>query len=330
MYFKGIVPMFGSTFRRALLPLALALPLAVALTPGSARSFGTINGFGQNAEHEKITRLALAPLGFEPGTLDEIAGKTGTFGAVGAPDNPARGLITRTAAHCDGGDHLGVAGYPHGASEAQAMLLSCRQWTTDHLERAVRAAAGLLDAGGNIRDSEIPTFIPCVYDGGPGRAKCVVMDALGVTLHAAQEFYAHSNWTDRTAGAITIDNPPGLGQPGPADFMNPFAPAGFPAGLMSGCFEGIPEDLFCAGRVRHAVLNKDTGRIRLKAGAIGPGSTERASGNDNFARAVRAAVADSQQKWAYFEARVIVSYGTDRGNRIICAMKRDDPARTCR
>lgn len=313
-------------------PIALLSLLALALiaAPPAAHAFGTINSLGQNAEHEKITRLALGPLGFEPDTLDEIAGKTGTFGAVGAPDNPARGLLTRADAHCDGGDYLAVQGYPHPANAAQAALFACRDWTLAALETAVRAAAGLLDGNGNVRGSEIPGLIPCVYDGGPGRAKCEVLDAFGLALHAAQDFYAHTNWTDQTAGAISIENPPGLGQSGAADFINPFAPSGFPAGLMSGCFEGVPEGLFCSGRIRHEVLNKDKGRIRVKAGTVGAGNTARATGNDNFGRAVRAAIADSQQKWSYFEARVIASYGPERGNRMICAVKRDDPVRTCR
>lgn len=322
--------MFADAPRRRPARLALVLALALAALPWSASAFGTINSLGQHAEHEKITRLALAPLGFEPGTLDEIAGARGTFGAVGAPDNPARGLLTSSAAHCDGGDYLAVQGYPQAQGAAQAALYACRQWTFDAMETAVRAAAGLLDGNGRVRESEIPGFIPCVYDGGPGRAKCEVLDALGLALHAAQDFYAHTNWTDQTAGPLSLANPPGLGQPGPADFIDPFAPGGFPSGLMSGCFEGVPEGLFCGGRVRHEALNKDTGQIKVKSGAIGAGTTPRASGNDNFARAVRAAIADSQQKWAYFEARVIASYGTERGNRMICAIKRDNPAATCR
>jgi len=61
-------------------------------TPASG--FGTIDGAGQHAEHECITRAALAcPPGIESNgecseqdSLDQFAGRTGTFGAIGAPD----------------------------------------------------------------------------------------------------------------------------------------------------------------------------------------------------------------------------------------------------
>ena len=80
--------MSGHGFSRVQFPAALAA--VVCLTAWSAQAFGTANLLGQNAEHEKITRLALAGQGFERKSLDELAGKGGTFGAVGAPDNPAR------------------------------------------------------------------------------------------------------------------------------------------------------------------------------------------------------------------------------------------------
>ena len=71
------------------------------LAPQQAQAFGTISKLGQNVEHERITRQGLGPLGFGPLTLDEIAGKKGTFGAVGAPDRPNRGLMSLSEAHCE-------------------------------------------------------------------------------------------------------------------------------------------------------------------------------------------------------------------------------------
>ncbi len=52
----------------------------------------------------------------------EIAGKNGTWGAVGAPDNPARGLSGVKAAHCDGGDYFASAGYPQSQVAAATEL----------------------------------------------------------------------------------------------------------------------------------------------------------------------------------------------------------------
>ena len=76
-----------------LAPILAAGALLLAAAP-AAQAFGTINGLGQNAEHEKITRLALRCGGslsdrdcFGPRTLDVLAGKRGTFGMVGGPDS---------------------------------------------------------------------------------------------------------------------------------------------------------------------------------------------------------------------------------------------------
>ncbi len=294
-------------------------------------AFGTINGLGQSAEHEKITRLALQGYGFEPDTLDEIAGKKGSFGAVGAPDRPDRGLISGSSfAHCDNGDFLPVAGYPNSQAQAKAVLTSCQQWIFQNIDAAIVAAGALLDSRGRIDDSQIPTILSCVYNGRPGRAKCNVLEKLGLALHASQDFYSHTNWTDTNPSAPTsIANPPGLGNRGPAPWINQRNVA-FPNGLMSGCFEGVPESVFCGNRVRHDVLNKDKGRINLAAGSVGRGKTPRAAGNDDFAHAVIAAVQDSQSKWRAFESGVLTRYGQAKGQRIICAMIKDDPARTCR
>src|SRR5438067_7273412 len=79
------------------LPLSFAALLLAAFllyAPARGHAFGTINGLGQRAEHERIVRAALAcPPGvksdgscFEPRSLDQLAGHAGTFGAVGAPD----------------------------------------------------------------------------------------------------------------------------------------------------------------------------------------------------------------------------------------------------
>ncbi len=317
------------SFNRRVVAFALLIG-GVALAPIAAQSFGTINTLGQAAEHEKITRLALGPKGFQPKSLDEIAGKNKTWGAVGAPDNPARGLVTVSKAHCDNGDHMDIPGYPNSQAKAQATLTTCQTWISENLNAAVRAADVLVDANGKIRDKEIPTFFSCTYLGQPGRGKCNVLEALGLAMHAGQDFYSHTNWTDQPPTVpVTIENPPGLGNIAPAPWLNPRKGTAFPPGLISGCFVFKPESAFCPDRVRHAVLNKDEGPIDVATGAIGQGTTPRARGNDNFRRAVDAAIKDTQDKWTYFQERVVQQYGALRGNRMICAITNDDPVKSC-
>src|SRR4051794_33724814 len=95
---------------------------------GPVAAFGTINKAGQSSEHERITRIGLASSGFGPSTLDSLAGKSGTFGAVGAPDYPPRGFLLEDNAHCDNGDFLDVPGYPQTKALAQQHIESCRAW----------------------------------------------------------------------------------------------------------------------------------------------------------------------------------------------------------
>lgn len=302
----------------------------LSLLPRAVEAFGTINGLGQNAEHEKITRMGLSGLGIEAKTMSEIAGKTGTFGAVGAPDNPIRGLSSQKQAHCDGGDFLAIPGYAHSAAQAQAQLEQCRQWVISHLNEAVSDAGAILDGGGNIRSSQIPTILSCTYNGSKGRAKCNVLEDLGLALHAAQDFYSHTNWSDSAApGASSQRNPPGLNQVAPSPWLNPRLQPSFPPGLISGCYDGFPESSYCnegpGGRVKHEYLNKDKGQIDPSTGVIGAGSTDRGRVNNNFSKAVRAAVADTRQQWTYFEGRLREVY-PQRAKRILCAIKQDNPS----
>ena len=298
--------------RYVLAALGLALSLAFA---NHAAAFGTIRSLGQNAEHERITRAALAD--FAPLTLDEIAGKNGTFGAVGAPDHPMRGLMSRHEAHCDGGDYLATPGYGQAQAEAQRILESCRAWSFRWLEAAVAAAAPL------AAPTAQNTALECAFDGAEYAGKCAVLEYLGVALHASQDFYSHSNWSDRAAaGATGPRNPPGLGHEGRAPWFDPRAEAAFPAGLISGCYDGFPESFYCRGRVKHDALNKDKGPIG-DSGATGRGTTSRGRINGNFERAVAAAIADTADKWLYFQERVRAVYGEEAGARIICVVRSD-------
>lgn len=302
--------------------------LLVLLAPAAA-AFGTVSGLGQSAEHEAITRAALRDV-LAPETLDMLTGRRGSFGAVGAPDRPDRGMLTESDAHCDNGDHLDVPDYPQSAREARWPLEGCKTWIGVYLADAVQDAGRIvLSAEGGIVRNELPTTHACIFNGVSGRAKCDVLESLGIALHAAQDFYAHSNWTDQAAsGPITALNPPGLAQAGPVPWLDLRQDVPFPAGLISGCFMGVPESMFCAydngtPRVRHEVLSKDTGPIDPVSGAAGEGTTPRGAINGNFARAVAAATLQTTDIWMLFEEQVRAKYGEARGDLIICAMRND-------
>jgi hypothetical protein len=316
---------------------------AAILAASSAFAFGTIKGLGQNLEHERITRSAFACAGnvatddcFQKKTLDSLAGSPGNFGAVGAPDRGR--LLLRSEAHCDGGDYFGVPDYPQTKAQANANLAACRAWMASNLDQAVAAAAELLDAKGNIRDSQIPTFVSCTYAGSKkGRAKCNVLEHFGNILHAAQDFYSHTNWTDAADAKAPSSalNPPGLNKRGPAPYLDLRGGQQFPLGLVSGCFEAksaISEPKYCnygpnaAPRVKHLALNKDKGTIDPQ---IGAGTTDRGKINDNFRHAVEAAVADTKDKWATLKERLVAAYGADRAKKMICALTRDKPIKVC-
>lgn len=324
--------------------LIAATLLATSLVPVATHAYGTVRGMGQNAEHGRITRHALACDGqraadacFQPDTLNSLAGEEGSFGAVGAPDR-GRGMLT-SHAHCSAGDYLDIPGYPRSAAEAEASLTECRTQMISNLDHAVLDAAALLDEDGDIRGSQIPSYIDCVYAGSEhGRAKCNILAHLGLILHASQDFYSHSNWVDQpdTGLPVGIENPPGLGHSGPAPWLDlRQANPAFPNGLISGCFDNesfIGEERGCiygaAGehRVRHLNLAKDTGTIDPQ---IGNGSTERGAVGDNFHRSVEAAIEDSADKWATLRERLLATYGAQNGAMMICAITHDDPTDDC-
>jgi hypothetical protein len=315
----------------------VAVGLLALAAAGATWGFGTISGLGQNREHERITRHALncgdAGLGvtcFEAETLDELAGKSGAWGAVGAPDNPARGLLLSSEAHCDNGDWLPTPGYPHTQAAARANLIACRAGMNAHLDEGVRDASRLLDAAGRVDDSQIPTFFSCAFNGRKSRAKCDVIEDFGLLLHASQDFYAHSNWVDHAEpGPITLENPRGLGNAGPAPWLDLRRDAPFPNGLITGCFDAVSlvsPSRGCPGHVKHEHLNKDKGQIDP---TIGAGTTSRGKVDDNFKLAAEAAIVDTRDKWATFRERLLTTYGVTRGARMICAITHDNPVRTC-
>jgi hypothetical protein len=299
---------------------------ALGLVPGTAEAFGSIRYLGQHAEHEQITRMALGE--FEPLTLDELAGKPGRLGALESPDNPFRGLTSLSEAHCDNGDYLdsshipGAKIYPKPQATARKQLEACRSWIFKWLNQAVTEAAPLL------KDMSNKPRARCRFDGKSQDAKCRVLEALGIALHASQDFYSHSNWVDQSADTpINAENPPGLANEGRAPWLDPRSNTPFPDGLISGCYEGFPENFYCTHdgvlSIRHSALSKDNGLIDK-----GKGDTPRGRVKSNFSRAVAAAAADSKDKWAYVKERLIHIHGQASGARIICVLTHDTPA-TC-
>ncbi len=301
--------------------LALAGVAAVQLAPVPAHAFGTIGLLGQDHEHQKITRMALAGAGFGKVTMDRLAGTAWRFGAVGSADAPWHGLVYASEAHCDNGDYIATSGYPDRKAAAADALARCRDNIRKHLAKAVTYAGGVTDTSGLGLDCD---FNPSHEATG----RCRVLLELGLAFHTTQDFYAHTNWVDAVrAGPVSLADPQGLGQTGPAPWLVPDAASDMPDGLISGCWEGMVTGLRCRGRIDHGALNKDTGAIDMAAmpPAIGDGTTRR-SRDGAFRLAVEAARDDTLTKWTWFQEQVVVAYGQARGAQILCLIVNDAPS----
>jgi hypothetical protein len=313
----------------------------LASAPGSAAAFGTIDTGGQNREHERITRAALAcagdagsdPYCFEPKSIDYLAGHARAFGAVGAPDNDE---LSDATAHCDNADFL-AGGYPRTREQATASLVACVNHLRGRFGEGVASAEGLLDDQGRVIPDEVnfdPECNPREFE--ENRAKCASIEGFGRALHGAQDFYAHSNWADEADPTRPTgdDNPPGLNLPGPSpvlDLRSGMSPS-VPPDLTTGCFvvrdetPGVGE---CAQRVTHATLNKDRGLIDPGTGKTTGPTTPRGMVEDNFAKAVSGAIAETRRQWQDFQAELTARYGKEKGELMICAMTHDDPVNDC-
>ncbi|MDJ0614490.1 MAG: hypothetical protein QNJ29_12545 [Rhizobiaceae bacterium] len=313
------------------------------MATSNAFAFGTVSLLGQNTEHERITRIALECKTieqlncFEPRTLDSLAGKKGTFGAVGAPD-PGPTLF-RFFAHCSGGDFLPTFDYPRSKEKARQALELCRKYMIYHLNGALTRSEELLDEQGNLKTTEIPKAFPCGFaEKVDNRAKCQILKHLGAMLHAAQDFYAHSNWVDIANQNEPLGrfNPPGLEKRGPAPWLNlRISDPEFPEGLISGCggIDAVTDgEGGCTGRlgkkrVDHATLNKDNGDV-VPGSSVG--KTPRGRLNNNFRFAVDAAIEDTSDKWQTLIELLIATYGEANGHKMICIIVSDDAETTCK
>ncbi|MDO9223996.1 MAG: hypothetical protein Q7U20_09845, partial [Caulobacter sp.] len=195
---------------------------------------------------------------------------------------------------------------------ARAMLEKCRTYVFVWMEAAAVEAAMLVGPDLTIDASQALTATRCRFTDRERRAKCRVLKELGRAFHAVHDFYSHSNWTDPPRETVTLKTPPGLGHGEPAPWLESLD-AAFPEGLISGCYEPILPVRDCAGRVLHRDMNKDT--------AEDPNSAD-----GNYRRAIDVATEDTRRRWARFETRLIELYGAERGTRIACVVRNDDPA----
>ncbi|WP_030770968.1 hypothetical protein [Streptomyces sp. NRRL F-2664] len=320
----------GAVRRRAGPPTAafavLVVAALVALPGGPARAF-------TGEHHEDITRRALP---WQPATLAEMA--DARDGAVNADDK--RPYFDLGPLHCDNADYLAprhAPDYPRTRDRATTELVACVGTSVARFRNALRAADGLVDADGRVRTDQTDLSARCIWDERPAPAKCAVLEQLGRGWHPLEDFYAHSNWTDRAApGPIGTANPPGLGRTDVAPFFDIRRYSGMkdadwarevralvPEDLATGCYPDLdstgvrPAD--CAGRVAHnRDLNKDTpASVRSKTG-------------DNFRRATAAASAEISRQWKAFEAELRATYpDMRRGAQMVCALVHDDPAAAC-
>jgi hypothetical protein len=343
---------------------ALSAVLGALGIPGSAYAFGT-GGFGHN-EHEQITRAALQcfPPGepqssdspcFGPRSVAQLAGERGYFGAVENPDIDP-GQRGSAEAHCDNADYFKERLYPHSPSEAERQFQACVSYLTRRFDRGVSVAENMVAPKQQIaQQASLPSSNStrsdgrCLFsaDDGTGNAKCDVLLAFGRMLHGAEDFYAHSNWTDKTHTdpqkglLLGLDNPPGLDRTAPSPLLNftgkiPRLPLGF----TTGCYDNqqgppvyrdsnkLPGSA-CWQRVIHKYLTKEGGHIALDntTGHVTtrPGTGHYARGRiaGNYARAVSGGITEARHQWKSFRDALRVRY-PKQANFIICALTHDD------
>lgn len=326
--------------------IAVIVTVLVGSTPGSASAFGTIESGGQNREHERITRAALAcaeatgsdAACFAPRSMDLLAGHDREFGAVGSPDKDELSL---PAAHCDNVDFL-PGEYPQTREQATDALLNCVNQMRGRFREGVDSAEELLDADGQVVAGEVSLDPECRFGEAnsrraeDSRAKCATLEAFGRVLHGAQDFYAHSNWADSAdpTRPLGAENPPGLNLPGPSPVLDlrVDTPPDIPSELTGGCYalrDQVPGVGECEKRVTHAALNKDRGLIDPVTGETSDPTTLRGTVGDNFAKAVAGAIVESRRQWENFRSELTDRYGRDRAEMMICALTHDDPANDC-
>lgn len=295
-----------------------------------------------------------------------LAGNTPGFGRLTCPRSPGvicngavhaadfvitgGGSAFSSTSHCDNADYniIGASHYPQSRTTAQRALNQCIALFRARMRSALAFARGLVSNGKIPKSNEL-SLSGCNFSSSVTKedknAKCSVINQLGRAMHAAQDFYAHSNWTD-VAGGHTVTNPPGLGR-APTDlpiwfnvgsFSNPYAARTYtiPAGLVTGCDDTVAGSENCAGRITHSTLNKDsTSSERGKmttARHCPPVEVEEEFGEpiptacaSNFTLAFEAAQNQTSRIWTQFRQALRVKYGQRDGNLMVEALTRDIP-----
>ncbi|MFH8788277.1 hypothetical protein [Streptomyces roseoverticillatus] len=343
----------GSASRGARRPGRLVAALGItasallAVPATSAHAFGTYGSLGQNHEHERITRAALscdsdlADKGscFQPRSMDQVSGHDAQLlsgkglGAVGAPD---RTQLAQANAHCDNADYFDAPSYPVSRAAATKALQSCIANLQMRFKDGAGAAGRILNGSGAVAPDQVGLADDCnvIQSADERRAKCKAFKAFGESLHGIQDFYAHSNWTDKagTGKPPGIHNPPGLNRPAPSPLLDLTAsrpPADIPVDLSTGCFY-LPGSGSCTGRIAHSDdMNKDNGLIDQRTGAASDPTTPRGKAAGNFDRAVHGAITETRRQWHDFQQQLKGAYGVKEGNRIVCALTHDNAVADC-
>ena len=163
------------------------------------------------------------------------------FSAMEAPDN----LIIQWSGgpdrwHSDNSDYFVAPNFSQSRTKATNKLLDCRLWaermlgdgfsansvwysqlnglgfTTFRCEEISSVAREILDQSGNGSVTQPNTrsdYTGCDFNGARGNIKCLVHRQFGYALHAVQDSYSHSNYSDLgdSFAQISVTNPPGLG-----------------------------------------------------------------------------------------------------------------------
>ena len=345
--------------------------VVVVVGPGqsnSAGAFGSVDSsvLGQKSVHEKITRTlgctaeqAVSNC-LQPLSIDVLAGRNGTFGAVGEPDDPLDGFPNASARHCDNVD------YGYGSfqtlAEAQVSFDNCLEWFQSYLDFSVASAAKLLKADGTIDPASTDlinafgsTYNACSFpDPKKGNtsndsAKCNVLNGLGRALHAYEDVWSHSNWGDFAdpAKASNLNNPIGLANTDQPWFMAypGVRSAPVPQDFLSGCDDSIPINDCAQGnsnpqgeitwsyRTGHSVVNKDNGDVQSNSCAASNPMTVRGKvvvdGTTNFSRATTGACGAARRAWSDLQAALVAKYGSATAASMIKAISMDHPLTEC-
>lgn len=345
----------------ALLGVTLIAGVMITSSNQRAEAFGSVDSglLSQKPVHEKITRVLACTSNqkpancFEPLSINVLAGSTGTFGAVGEPDNPLDGFPNPAARHCDEGDYGDAT--PRTQEQAWPELTKCIALYQQYLDFSVTNAAGLLDASGDIDPTATritnafgSVTGACAFpDPAKGNtssdpAKCAVLNGMGRALHIHEDLWSHSNWGDVADPNVAIgtlvgsvaSNPNGLGrtdQPSFFAYPGPVATT-FPEGLISGCDDSVTA-ASCGNRYSHSQVSKDNGTVDpLTCTATDP-MTPRGKvvvdGVSNFQRAVTGACGAALRTWNDLNNALIAKYGRAAADKMLRAITDDTPTTDC-